>query len=179
MKNRMMVAGFLGLAVLLAAAGAEAQRGRGRGGFGQKDGIGPRMAEELGLSQGQIDRIESLAAARRADDAKVVAELEKLRDELHAEWISANPREKAILALHDRMDPLRKKLRASAVGLRFDVLGVLTPEQRAKFQQLKQDRFERRGEGRGRGFDGDGAGLGAGRGKGKSGSGRRGGPGAF
>lgn len=173
MKNKLMIAGFLGLAVLLVSAGAEAGRGKGRGGFGQKDGLGPRMAQELGLSQGQIDRIKDLAEARRADDAKVVAELEKLRDQLHAEWTSNSPREKTILALHAKMDPLRAELRASAVEFRFDVLGVLTPEQRAKFQQLKQDRFERRGDRRG-----DGAGMGPGRG-GKPGAGRRGGQGGF
>ncbi|HUT76806.1 MAG TPA: Spy/CpxP family protein refolding chaperone [Polyangia bacterium] len=175
MKNRMMVAGFLGLAVLLVAAGAEAGRGRGRGGFGQRDGIGPRLAQELGLSQGQIDQIKDLAEARRADDAKIVADLGKLREELHAEWTADNPREKTILALHDRMDPLRKKLRTSQVRFRFDLLGVLTPEQRAKFQQLKQDRFKKRGERKAKGPGGDGTG----RGLGKPGFERRGGPGAF
>jgi protein CpxP len=175
MKNRMMIAGFLGLAVLLVAAGAEAGRGKGRGGFGQQDGIGPRMAQELGLSQGQIDRIKDLAETRKAADAKVLAELEQLREQLHAEWTSPNPREKTILALHDRMDPLRKQLRVSEVRFRFDVLGVLTPDQRAKFQELKQQRFERRGEGKAQGPRGAGQRMG----KGRPGLERRGGPNAY
>jgi protein CpxP len=175
MKNKLMIAGFLGLAVLLVAAGAEAGRGRGRGGFGGKGGIGPRMAQELGLSQAQIDQIKGLAEARRADDAKVVEQLRSLRDELQAEWASDNPREKTILALHAKMDPLRNKLRASAVRFRLDVIDVLTPAQRAKFQQLKKDRFEKRGERKAKGPGGDGAG----RGRSKPGFERRGGPNTF
>jgi Spy/CpxP family protein refolding chaperone len=166
MKNKLMIAGFLGLAVLLVAAGAEAGRGRGRGGFGGKGGIGPRMAQELGLSQAQIDQIKGLAEARRADDAKVVEQLRSLRDELQAEWASDNPREKTILALHAKMDPVR---------FRLDVIDVLTPAQRAKFQQLKKDRFEKRGERKAKGPGGDGAG----RGRSKPGFERRGGPNTF
>jgi Spy/CpxP family protein refolding chaperone len=175
MKNKLMIAGFLGLAVLLVAAGAEAGRGRGgRGGFGQKDGIGPRMAQELGLSQAQLDQIEDLADARRESDAKVVEQLRALREELHAEWMSDTPREKVILSLHKKMDPLRAELRVSHVRFRLDVLDVLTPDQRAKLQQLRKDRFERRDGSR----RGAGAGMGPGRG-GRPGAGRRGGQGGF
>ena len=83
--------------------------------------------------------------------------MQSLRQELHALWQAETPDREAILAKMEEMDAMRDSLRDARrqqrVDVRLSVLQVLTPEQREKWVELRQEmRSERPGRfGGGRG----------------------------
>jgi Spy/CpxP family protein refolding chaperone len=93
------------------------------------------------------------------DLAPTKAKLGELREQMRVLWAADNPSKKKIMAKHAEMDKYRDKIRARRVQFRFDVLGVLTADQKAKLKQLKARRGDRRGKRGGRGGGGGGFGM--------------------
>jgi Spy/CpxP family protein refolding chaperone len=119
----------------------------------------PVLAEALDLSEAQRQQIETIveenAPELPAEDLR--QQMQSLRQELHALWQAESPDRNAILAKMSEMDAVRDGLRDARrrqrVDVRLSVLEVLTPEQRGKWLELRQEmRSERPGRlGAGRG----------------------------
>lgn len=147
---------LLGLVVGLISTGASFDsawaRGRGHGRGGCKAEFGPRMAATLNLTAEQQAQIDELRAEMDKDLAPVHDALDKLRSQKHQLWTTENPDEGAIIAIEQKMDPLRKQIRERKIQFRLDMLEILTPEQRAEHQKMMESRKNRgpsRGDGRG------------------------------
>jgi Spy/CpxP family protein refolding chaperone len=139
------VAMLAGLVALLMAADASAGRGRGRG----KRGAGMRATAALELTAEQQVEIHKLRAQMIEDLAPAKAKLGQLRGELRALWQADQPSKKKIIAKQAEMNAYRDKIRARKIEFRIDVLNLLTPEQRAKMNELKVKRGAERGAERG------------------------------
>jgi Spy/CpxP family protein refolding chaperone len=141
----MTLAVVAGLVAFLMAADASAGRGRGRG----KHVLGKRVAAALELTAEQQVEIQKLRAQMIEDLAPAKAKLGELRGQLRQLWQADRPSKKKIMAKHAEMNTYRDKIREARVQFRIDVLGVLTPEQRAKMKELEARRGGKRGAKRG------------------------------
>lgn len=115
---------------------------------------------QLDLSDAQQGQVDQLRKDMDEDMAPVYAQLDKIRDQIHALWTAQVPDQKKILATMKQLDPLKEKIRAAHVGLKLQVIALLTPAQNqerlqmmARFEKRRQ-RGERRGP-KGPGPDGD------------------------
>ena len=166
MSSRTYVSSAVALAALLVASAASAQGGpgrRGRGGHGM--GQGPRVMQQLDLSEDQQAQIRQLRSEAREESSAAREDLRQLRGELQQLWQADQPDPSAILAKQGQMDALRSVVRARRTELRMDIQGILTSEQRARMAELRAERRAARGgegrmgrRGHGRGHGGPGMG---------------------
>jgi len=130
------------LAALGWAAMAQAQGPGGPGPhdreFGRGFGPGPRFAEALGLSDDQKAQLEALRAKQREAMKPLLDTVrqahEALRQTMEADSPDPATVGQAALALH----AAEKKLRAAHEASFSDVKAILTPEQQAKLEQMKE-----------------------------------------
>jgi Spy/CpxP family protein refolding chaperone len=133
---RMILTGIAALAVAGAALVAAAQPGDGRGKGRHGDGPNPAvLKQELGLSEERKQ-----ANRRRADMEIARMELEQALD-------AATVDEKVVAAKVQALTQLQAAALKARVDHRLAIGKLLTPEQREKMKQLKQ---EHRGRDRGR-----------------------------
>ena len=104
-----------------------------------------RVAEELDLSEQQVEQIKAVFAELHEQNAQY-------RDQMHggfksaAETLLANPNDLAAAqAQLDAQLANEKTLRSNMLAATAKALNVLTAEQRAKLQTMIQERAERRG----------------------------------
>jgi len=172
MNSRVFASSAVALAALLVSSAAYAQGGpgrRGRGGHGM--GHGPRVMQQLDLSEDQQAQIQQLRREAREESSAAREDLQQLRGELQQLWQADQPDASAILAKQGQMDALRSVVRARRTELRMDIQGILTAEQRARMAEVRAERraggggegrMGRRGRGRGHGGPGmGGPGMGA------------------
>ncbi|MGK2855959.1 MAG: Spy/CpxP family protein refolding chaperone [Thermoanaerobaculia bacterium] len=123
--------------------------GPGRGGHhgnqGGQDRM-KRMAEQLQLSDAQIDAMKQM---RQADRQRNKAH----RDEAQAiakQWVALKDKgdTKGAEKLHQQLTTMREEMRIRRLAESGKFKEVLTPEQQEKLEQLKAER-PMRGEGRG------------------------------
>jgi Spy/CpxP family protein refolding chaperone len=116
------------------------QRKAGREGIGRRQGMGHRgmgqMMRELNLSEEQRQQSRAIMQRRMQNMKPQREELFKLREKRIAGTFSAEDEARA-KALHQEM-------RSAMTGVREEMAGVLTAEQRAKLEQLKKERKEQR-----------------------------------
>jgi Spy/CpxP family protein refolding chaperone len=127
------------------ADGAKPRLGRGFGGPHQRGGMMlGRLARHLDLSDGQKAQIKSLAEAERE---RVKPFAEQLR-EAHQAWREATAKgqfnEAQVRALAQSQTQARVELTVSRARLQSAIYQVLTPEQRAKLEQMRDHVKERR-----------------------------------
>jgi Spy/CpxP family protein refolding chaperone len=125
----------LGAAALLAGATqaqAPAGRGQGRGAAHFQ-----RMAEYLGLSEEQQATWKSLSEQHRADIQPLMQEGRELHQRLKAATSSANPDPAAVGAATLAMKQHREKMKAANEAFQGQLAGILTPDQKAKFDTFK------------------------------------------
>ena len=95
-----------------------------------------RLARQLELTEAQRQQARAIIEHRRESTRAQRAELSKLREKrIAGAWTAAE--EARALAL-------RQELRIAMQGVRSEMSGVLTAEQKAKLEQLKQERKLRR-----------------------------------
>ena len=155
MKKKITIAAFLALVaglVVWGAMGDDASSGscpcahHGRGFDGKGPGgpfrspHGAHMAKALNLSTEQQAKIEDLRKEMEQDIASLRAALEEKEKRLFELWNAASPNRVAILAADAEIAPLRQKIHQREIEFRLDVLGILTPAQRAEHQQMMKDR---------------------------------------
>jgi periplasmic protein CpxP/Spy len=139
---------MLGAAALAAATLATAGEPGGHEGRGARMGRhrAQRITERLGLTEEQQATWKSLHEQHQKETAPLRQEgrelFKKLRESMDAENPDTTAVGTAALALKEH----REKIRASRKAFHEQLLGVLTPEQKAKFEELRNSREGRRGE---------------------------------
>lgn len=112
--------------------GKRVRRGRGHG-FGLLRGL-----RELNLSDAQREQVRAIFT-RFAETIRPQREqLQQLREQKRDGNVTADVRERA-QALRAQIDEYEK-------AMRVEILGVLTPEQRTRFEAMEQERKTRRDE---------------------------------
>ncbi len=122
--------------VLVAAMAAMAIMAVAQG-PGNRPGGGPGMCsaecqKALGLSQTQVADMAKIRKAFMDDTATLRADLQAKMQEIAGLWKVANPDLGLIKQRAAEADLIRAQIRDKAIDMRGAVLGVLTPEQRAK-----------------------------------------------
>lgn len=135
--------GAIAFSIACDAYAKRAGRDRRRGGWG----LGRRVVAALDLTQEQTTRIRDLRERLTEDLAQVRSKLDELRGQLHALWKTNQPSKKQIMAKHAEMDQYRAQMREFRIQCRLDILNVLTEAQRAKLNELRLQRRDRRGAG--------------------------------
>ncbi|WP_136516140.1 Spy/CpxP family protein refolding chaperone [Geomonas edaphica] len=114
--------------------GCEQQKHKGHGGMFRK------MARELGLTDAQKQQVRTLFEAERQKNKPTFAALgterRALRDLVH----SGSADEGAIRAQSAKVAGLQADLAVARAAVAKQVLALLTPEQAAKFKELKRGR---------------------------------------
>ncbi|ANM30709.1 hypothetical protein ABI59_15685 [Acidobacteria bacterium Mor1] len=138
-----------GIAVLAFGPGM----GRGdRHGKGPGGGLlGPRMAQELGLSEAQQDEIRGLVETRmEAGLGDQLRQLRQARREIRGLMGNPATTEDQVLAAVQAVGTLEQEVLVERFRLRRDVQALLTPEQQARAQEIHQQREQKREEFRSR-----------------------------
>lgn len=158
-RNWLMAAGALLLAGTLAFAqgpgragfgggpGGGPGMGMGPGGHGGPGGmLGPMAGAALGLTDAQKTQIQEIHAATQAANAPYLEQMKTLRDtELAA--IKAGKSDIELKNLAQGMAVLTANIHANHLIAHAKIWKLLTPEQQAKADQLRQnmrDHFEQR-----------------------------------
>ena len=183
MKTRILTTAIVVAGLMLIGTMAMAQSGNGHQGFGQKmhqrGGHGPngpgfcgdgqmgqgmkgdrmghllRMADQLELTDDQIDKIMKLKTDLQLQMVDVRAEMQKARIQLKSLRQDADASESTIFAAIDDLSKKQAEMRKMQYSHHQEVRSVLTPEQQEKAKEL---RFERGRRGMDRDGDGDGYG---------------------
>jgi Spy/CpxP family protein refolding chaperone len=116
---------------------------RGEGRRGQEMGGMMRLLRGLDLTDAQQQQTRALMERFRTSTQTQREELFKLHD--RGEQGTLSPEDQA------RAQQLHKEMRASMQQMHNELLAILTPEQRARLEQRKQEFKERRKERRGQG----------------------------
>lgn len=155
--------------LLLVPAAALAQGpGFGPGGPGGPDGPGfgppPFVLDMLDLDDAQLARLDEIRADFDEESQPIRERLVALHEQMRDLWAAEVPDRKAILAKVEQVQEQHHALALMHVDAHFELLSVLTPEQRAELQDFRADRQQRRedraGRGRGRCDCGGGRGRG-------------------
>lgn len=149
MKTKLIVTLFA-VALVVAATAAVAQRGRGGPGMGMGRagggpcglglGLGPNMVTELGLTDAQITRLQSITDRFLADTQSLRVQMQTKTKELAQLWTAPNPNKPAIRAKVAEIDKIRTRIRDAMIDHTFSVMNVLTPAQRTKLREFVANR---------------------------------------
>lgn len=132
-----LAAGLLSLALLLLVApGAEAQR---RGERARQAGRS-RMAEDLGLSQAQREQLRAVARQHKDGLRAQRATVHDARQALRAVMQAAPQDAGALRAAAGTLEHARTELLVARGARRAELQDSLTPEQRTRAAELKQQR---------------------------------------
>jgi Spy/CpxP family protein refolding chaperone len=99
---------------------------------------GLRAMRELNLTEEQRQQQRAILQKHLSDTKAQREELFKLREKRIAGTFTADD--------ESRVRALRKEIRSSREGIRTEMTGILTDEQRAKLEQLKNERKASREE---------------------------------
>ncbi|MBD3169959.1 MAG: periplasmic heavy metal sensor [candidate division Zixibacteria bacterium] len=174
MKRTILISSIAGLVILLIAAASFANFGQHKK-PGRGFGPGPNLymiAEELELSDQQIDKIKEIRLNTEKKLIDVDADIARVRLEMRELWMNDVPSENAVNKLIDRASDLKAGKHKIMASARIQEMNTLTEQQR---DQLEKLRHKRRGEFRGHRHGGM-RGPGEGRGMGPRGEGRGMGP---
>jgi len=111
-------------------------------------GFGPHMMRALDLTDAQRDQIHQIFETKREEDAGLREQMRAFHEQMRSLWSAGEPDKDAILAKWAEGQSLRARMFERTVDLRLAVRAVLTPEQIAQLQQMREKMGER--------FDGDG-----------------------
>ena len=135
------------LALGLAGAGLAAEQGPGQGeGFGRgRHGRGGRDAmRALNLTDDQKAQLKSMREQQREAMKPVREQQRALREQIRAALESGSPDAARIGQLEIQAHQLRLKMKAEHEKAMAAFANVLTPEQKAQWEKLKQEREQRR-----------------------------------
>jgi protein CpxP len=160
MNHRLASSGILSLALMFASVAAfAAPQGKGPQGYQQGgEGRGQQVFKDLGLSEEQQQKLKTHREAHRALATETRKILKEKREALRAELEKPNFSENAAKKLNDEMKVAQNRMADQRLAGVLEVRKILTPEQYAKFVQLRQERMKNRGPKQGRGKSGRGPG---------------------
>ena len=105
----------------------------------------PRMKRALELTDTQVNEIGVLLRKHRDAAFPIRQDLRARNNDLRNALDLAEPNPPTVGHAVIARNGLRKQLRELNIKLRSDIAAVLTPEQRAKFEQMRSRRGPRRG----------------------------------
>jgi Spy/CpxP family protein refolding chaperone len=149
------------MAAILVTSGLAMGQGWGKGpgmgmGYGPYYGGaragGPGPWGALNLSPEQVEKMRVLRDSFFKEKIPLGNELMSKRLELRALWVQTNPDEEKILAKQKEINGLRAQLQEKATKSRLEMLRILSPEQRARWQAYKASFRHGRGNDRGCGW---------------------------
>ena len=138
----------IGLAVLLVAVGAAAvaQNMAGRGGHWHKgDFLNRRLAHltrALDLSDAQQQQVKSLFQAQRPAFKALMQQMVSERQQMLAATQNGQFDTAKVQAIANQQGQTMANLIVARQELQSKIYGLLTPEQRTKFDQMQQRRLE-------------------------------------
>ncbi len=104
-----------------------------------------RLKHFLALTDTQVNDISALLKTHREAAFPLGQEVRARNHELQTALDAAEPNPNTVGQLVIARNGLTKQLQALNVKLQSDIAAVLTPEQRQKFEQMKDKRKARRG----------------------------------
>lgn len=128
----------------LAATAALARPGGGRGGPPPLAMVLERHAEELGVTDEQLDRVDEIMEASREQAEALRESVQRERDSLRT-LVESDADTAAVLAQLEKVGEAQTALEAHRLTTTMQVRSLLTDEQRAALQELAAERPERRG----------------------------------
>ncbi|MCU1231339.1 MAG: hypothetical protein JWO97_4223 [Acidobacteria bacterium] len=133
---------LLGASLAFAAAGDGREGGHGWGRHGGKrGGFGAKLAQELNVTDAQKAQIKSLKEASRQQNA---AFFEQSRATMKEYFTAKEANDTAKMdSLKPAVDAARAQMKQIRATENASIASVLTPDQNAKWQQLKADRAAR------------------------------------
>ncbi|WP_072623154.1 Spy/CpxP family protein refolding chaperone [Spirulina major] len=140
-------------------------QGQGRGPGGDMQGRGPgsdrgpgmdqtppmlRFAEQLGLSDAQRSEIEAIHSQAKADSEAMRTQMQAAHEQMQT-LMASDATDAALRQRHDQMQALHQEMGDRRFETMLAIRNVLTPEQRAQMQELKENRMGRQDGGGQRG----------------------------
>jgi Spy/CpxP family protein refolding chaperone len=167
---RTAIIGLCALAVSGAVTAAYAQRGARLNQDVQRPRL-ERFADELGLSQEQMDQLKELREQGFSQMADFRKDMARVDNEMRGEMLKDNPSADVMRKLVAKRSDLRGKMEMMRIEHRLAMRDILTEEQRDKMMMFRgrggrggfgdgPRGFRGRGMGRGRGMRGQGRGMG-------------------
>jgi Spy/CpxP family protein refolding chaperone len=139
MKRKLVVTGIVVVAMMLALGTVAVAQGRGgrerHGKMGRPHHRAGQMMERLNLTTDQMGKVVELRKEMVGKALPIGAKLREVSERARTAWKSGTPDEGRIVALHREMRNLRGQLDELRISFRFDVLELLTPEQRTALRQ--------------------------------------------
>ena len=114
--------------------GHEGKPGMGR--MGQPGEHLLRMADELGLSDAQRSRMQTIFAEAKSANEPLWQEMQAARQQMH-NLMGSGASEAELQAQHGRMQALRQQMSDRHFSMMMAVREVLTPEQRTQLQEMR------------------------------------------
>jgi Spy/CpxP family protein refolding chaperone len=153
MNGKNFARGFgmmMAVMMIVASQAAFAQRGHGKGDRGEQ---GQKLAAALNLTTDQQAKIKDLRQQFQQQHQTQIQEIENLHNQMRDLRKSGSSNKDQITQLRDQLKTKQEALATDRQKLQEQIRGVLTPEQAAKFDQMKSQ-FKGRGmHGKGRGAD--------------------------
>jgi Spy/CpxP family protein refolding chaperone len=111
------------------------------GGYGREPGNVADIAtgQDLNLTAGQTEKINTLRQAHLKDIKPLQEQLFKKSRELRSHWLARTPDRDRILALQKEVQNLRYQMTDKFMGYRLEVRQILTPEQQAKTRTFEPE----------------------------------------
>ncbi len=167
---RTAIIGLCALAVSGAVAQAQAQRGARFNQDVQRPRF-ERLAENLGLTQDQLDKLKELREQGFSQMAELRKEMARVQNDMRGEMLKDNPSEDALKKLVTKKSDIRARMEMARIEHRLAMRDILTEEQRDKLMMFRGrggwggfcDRpggFRGGRMGHGRGMRGPGRGMG-------------------
>ena len=148
MNRTIKFAGAAVLALGLAGAGLAADEGAGRGeGRGGRHGRhGGEFMRSLNLTDDQKAQLKSMREQQEEALRPVFEQERALREQMREALESGNPDASRIGQLEIQSHRLRQQIRAEREKAMASFVNVLTPEQKAQWEKMQQERKQRREE---------------------------------
>ncbi len=138
----------------LAQDGGSGKRGDGGGGRGKQKGeMIAKLAEKLDLTADQKARIKTLTDQFQQQHQTQRQELQNLHKQAQDARQAGNKDQAK--SIHEQMKTKSEALKADRQKLMEQIKAILTPEQRTKLEQMKEQHKEKMENGKGKGKRGE------------------------
>jgi Spy/CpxP family protein refolding chaperone len=98
-----------------------------------------RLAERLGLTEDQQDKMRVIRLEQRKEQTLRRGKLAGLRSELQVEFMEAQVDRGRVLGLQGQISDLQATMARSRLEGRLDLLEVLSPEQRETWMEMRRE----------------------------------------
>ncbi len=136
---------FIGVAFLASTVAAQqrARRTSAIGGYAEGR-LMKRNAQELGLSEETLAKIDALLETGKAEEEKIRKESAAAVEKLHEILAQKLPTEKELMSASEKVGALAAKSRTLRMKSVIEVCSLLEPEELEKFMEMRKTATARR-----------------------------------